>query len=238
MRRGVRALCLCLSVIPSSTLAAAPAPKSPDWPCRQILVSHLSKAAVWSGPSTEGVAWRDDPDVSDLAARLAARRLPIDQAKKEVDAFAQKLGDSKKTKLTALFVALFDKLDEERAEVIAGLERFGHGQKLMADRIRAENEKVQSSQNAAQSAPQATPNETPQSGPFAPATSPPSQATAPQTPVEAQRPPETASPIEKLQWDVRLFDERRQTLNYVCDVPTMIEQRLFALAREIQNQID
>lgn len=222
MRRGVRALCLW--VLASSTLAAAPAPTSPDWPCRQILVGHLSPAAVWSGPSIEGVAWRNDVEVSDLATRLAARRLPIDEAKKEIDAFARKLNDDKSAKLTELFAALFDKLDEERAQIIAGLERFGHGQKAMADRIRAENEKLQS----AQSAPQDTPN--------AP---PPVPAPNPPTVVDAVRPPtETSSPTEKLQWDLRLFDERRRTLNYVCDVPTLIEQRLFALAREIRSHID
>jgi hypothetical protein len=33
---------------------------NPDWPRRQILVGQLSAAAVWSGPSIEGVAWRND----------------------------------------------------------------------------------------------------------------------------------------------------------------------------------
>jgi hypothetical protein len=34
-------------------------------------------------------------------------------------------------------------------------------------------------------------------------------------------------------WDTRIFEDRRRTTRYVCEVPTLIEQRLFALARAI-----
>ena len=36
---------------------------------------------------------------------------------------------------------------------------------------------------------------------------------------------------------VGVFDERRQALSYVCDVPAKIEQRLFALAQTIQQEM-
>lgn len=38
---------------------------------------------------------------------------------------------------------------------------------------------------------------------------------------------------EALLWDTRVFDERRRSLTYVCEVPILIEQRLFALGRAI-----
>jgi hypothetical protein len=41
----------------------------------------------------------------------------------------------------------------------------------------------------------------------------------------------------QLQWDTRLFDERRQYLAIVCESPILIEQRLFALARVIQRNL-
>jgi len=41
-----------------------------------------------------------------------------------------------------------------------------------------------------------------------------------------------------LELDLRLFDERRQSLNFVCETPTLIEQRLFALARAIQRNLN
>lgn len=42
---------------------------------------------------------------------------------------------------------------------------------------------------------------------------------------------------EQLAWDSRVFDEREQSLTYVCESPVLLEQRLFALAREITNQM-
>ena len=38
---------------------------------------------------------------------------------------------------------------------------------------------------------------------------------------------------ERLTWDTRIFDERVQSLTYVCEVPTLIEQRLYALAKTV-----
>ena len=43
---------------------------------------------------------------------------------------------------------------------------------------------------------------------------------------------------EKLLWDTRIFDEREQSLTFVCESPVLLEQRLFALAREIMAQLD
>ena len=34
----------------------------------------------------------------------------------------------------------------------------------------------------------------------------------------------------QLAWETRIFEDRRQTISFVCEVPTAIEQRLFALA--------
>ena len=39
-------------------------------------------------------------------------------------------------------------------------------------------------------------------------------------------------------WDTRIFQEREQSLTYVCEVPVLLEQRLFALAREIMNRLE
>ena len=43
---------------------------------------------------------------------------------------------------------------------------------------------------------------------------------------------------DQIAWDTRVFDERRQTISYVCEVPSTIERRLFALARAIQQSLD
>jgi hypothetical protein len=42
----------------------------------------------------------------------------------------------------------------------------------------------------------------------------------------------------EIEWSTRIFDERRKTMRYVCEVPTVIEQRTFALARSIRQALD
>ena len=42
----------------------------------------------------------------------------------------------------------------------------------------------------------------------------------------------------RIDWDTRIFEERRKTIGYVCEVPVLIEQRLFALARTIQQSLE
>jgi hypothetical protein len=41
----------------------------------------------------------------------------------------------------------------------------------------------------------------------------------------------------EVEWSTRIFEDRRKTIRYVCEVPTTIEQRLFALARMIQQAL-
>jgi hypothetical protein len=42
----------------------------------------------------------------------------------------------------------------------------------------------------------------------------------------------------RIEWSTRIFEERRRTIGYVCEVPTLIEQRLFALSRAIQHALE
>ena len=44
--------------------------------------------------------------------------------------------------------------------------------------------------------------------------------------------------INRVEWDTRIFEERRKTMNFVCEVPVLIEQRLFALSRSIQQSLE
>jgi hypothetical protein len=55
--------------------------------------------------------------------------------------------------------------------------------------------------------------------------------------VEKAAPRKTALE-EKLRWDTRIYDDRNQALTYVCESPVILEQRAFALAREIASHLD
>lgn len=42
----------------------------------------------------------------------------------------------------------------------------------------------------------------------------------------------------KINWETQVFQDKRRTIGYVCEVPTIIEQRLGALARAIQQAVE
>jgi hypothetical protein len=165
----------------------------------------VSLATVWSGPSIEGVAWQNDRAVSDIVAQLAARRTPLEDAERLVEKFAKAQGSDKTQKMIAVFAGLFETLNDERAQVIEGLLRFGSKQKELSAKIRAENSLPRETVTS-------EPSDTPRQG------------------MDAS--------TDKLEWDLRVFDERRQSIAFVCEIPTLIEQRLFALARLIQHFLE
>jgi hypothetical protein len=43
---------------------------------------------------------------------------------------------------------------------------------------------------------------------------------------------------QKLTWDQQLFESRRQSLRFACDLPTTIEQRLYGLSQAIQAHLE
>jgi hypothetical protein len=191
----------CLSL--SSAHAAGRS--DPDWPCVQPKVPQMSIAAIWDGPSIAdiGNAWEDNPALKELVVRLAARRTPLDAAQK---AIAEFIGDDpaeKQERATKLLAGLFDTLNQQRAEVIKGIERIDRRQKDLADKIRSDVATLRELQG---------------------------------------RPEQDQSKINALageiEWSTRIFDERRKTIRYVCEVPTIIEQRTFALARSIRQALE
>lgn len=43
---------------------------------------------------------------------------------------------------------------------------------------------------------------------------------------------------QRLTWDTQVFEQRRQSLRFACDVPTVIEQRLYSLGKLIQQNLN
>ena len=133
---------------------------------------------------------------------LAQRRLPLEEAISAIKEYAHQSGAQKEQKLLALFAGLFEVMDRERAEILAGLDRFGRRQKALAETIRPENANLQTLH--------ANPNADPE---------------------------QVNELSTRLNWDLRVFEDRRQALTYVCSTPALVEQRLFALSRAIQEQL-
>ncbi|WEF24414.1 hypothetical protein [Paracoccus sp. S3-43] len=119
-------------------LAAAPGwaatGTDPDWPCIQRKQPHLSLGQVWTGPVPDDrvADLARDPQIEALAARLEQRRLPLEDAEAAIAEFARGADDAH---LTALMVAIFDRIEPDRAALIAGIARYGHSQVDLARRI-------------------------------------------------------------------------------------------------------
>ena len=43
--------------------------------------------------------------------------------------------------------------------------------------------------------------------------------------------------LRKLQWDLRVYDDRRRTISYVCEAPQLIEARIGALVKIVRPQL-
>ena len=206
MHAALRAA-LAIAILAASApraIAQSGAKADPDWPCHQIKTPTYSLAAVWSGPELDlnSQSWRDESDIADLAAKMTQRRIPIADVESAIADFKAKAGADADAKLLRAFAAAFQDLSQQRSQILEGLERFGRKQRVMADRIRAENEAVQESADQNQGG---------------------------QTPA--------ADSQERLQWDIRVFDDRRRTVTYVCEAPTLIEQRIGAIARDVEKAL-
>ena len=208
-RTTLRIVFGALVLLAPSAPALAADPRYPDWPCSQAKVPEISLPAVWAGPPLDDVQnkWKDDSKVAALVTRTAARRLPLDEAEKEITEFLASIGNDKSNdKVTAgklLFAGLFDTLNAERSTVMNGLERVMRKQREAADRIRADTVSLQTLQSEASADPQ-----------------------------------KVDELSNQLLWETRIFEDRRKVVKYVCEVPTAIDQRLFALGRVIQQQIE
>ncbi len=44
--------------------------------------------------------------------------------------------------------------------------------------------------------------------------------------------------IAERDWDIRIYDDRRGSLSYLCEQPVLLEQRAFALARTIVSHLE
>src|SRR3546814_14230357 len=85
----------------------------------QRLFPVIGAAKVWAGPEPDAAAWNDDREIARLGARLAARRTPIEETEKLVEAFAEaQPKQALNAKLTALFGRTLEVINRDRASII------------------------------------------------------------------------------------------------------------------------
>jgi hypothetical protein len=200
-----------LLLLLSATAAVAQPKTDPSWPCVQRKVESLSAGQFWTGPDIAAAGdWGSDNDAAVLAQKLASRRTELSDVDPLLDAFVQKIGtdkDAREKALTRVYAGVFEVVNGERAKVMNGIARYAQGQRRMAERIRDEADKISQVKDS------------------------PSKGD------ETELPKDQTDLETKFAWDRRIFQERTQSLTYVCEVPQLLEQRLGEIARKIQAKL-
>jgi hypothetical protein len=180
---------------------------SADWPCVQRKVATLTSAQMWDGAPVDDLSqWRDNEELTKLIAVLTSRRVPLEQAAAAIARFADGQPQARRDEaLKLLFAGLLSTVNNDRAIVMRGIERFQQRQKARAAEIERQGTAIRQLQARVAS--------------------------------DEKARAELATAEDRYKWDVRIFSERQQSLPLACEVPVLIEQRLFELGREIRSRM-
>lgn len=188
--------------------AAAVAKSESDWPCVQAKVHTIDSAAVWDGPTLENVPqWSDDNALSDVARTAVSRRTPLADAEKAIETYAKSLPEAERDQKLTVLFAGVLDTANVQRNSIIG------GIERYQKRQRSNAKEIESQgENIADLESKA-----------------PSDLTLPTPDLDAAR--------EKYDWFTRVFQERQANIPIACELPTLIEQRVFAVARAIRAQM-
>lgn len=208
MRQVMLHVCAGLTVLALALPSpSARAAPSGDWPCIQAKIERLSIAAFWSGPPVDEAALKAWRERPEVAQLVAAAISRRTPVEEAEKQVADFIAPRKSDK--ALLTLVF-------AGVFAELDGLrstiiaGIERFTRSQRLLAEQTKKDRAELA------------------------PILATVQKSEQQRSRIQELQT---KIQWETRLFAERENTLRYVCETPVLLEQRLFAIARVIQNEL-
>lgn len=115
--------------------ASAADTEDPDWPCEQALVSKISVAVVWDGPSVDGLQqrWGSDTEISALVQRLTSRGTNPTEYESLIEAYAAEQAPTERDRrLTLLFAGVLEVLDADRSKLNSGILRYSRDQQRRA----------------------------------------------------------------------------------------------------------
>ena len=192
----------------SATDAATVAASESDWPCVQARIDKIDAAAVWDGPPIEGdTGDADDEAMSRLVKTSLNRRLPMAEVETAIVTYARSLPEAER--------------DAKLTKLFSGVLQTANAQR---SGVISGIERYQKRQRANAKDIEA------QGAKIAELESKaPSDLTQPTPELDAAR--------EKYDWFARVFQERQSNLPIACEIPTLIEQRVFAVARAIRAQM-
>lgn len=178
-----------------------------NWPCAQAKVSKLSPGQMWPGTTVpeNPTAWQENKEVADLVQNILPRRVPLEETETLIADFAKKHdGGNLNELLKMTFNGMLYEINNIRAEIITGITRFSSRQKGLVDRITDNRHKAAAFEKKDVDGTLTT-----------------------------QEDQQLRKLEQALEWDQRIHEEREQSLEFVCESPVLLEQRLYAITRQL-----
>ena len=208
MRTAAPMVALLAALAAAGAHAAEPArPVNPDWPCIQHKVPTLTSAQMWDGPPVD-----DEESWRDNAE--VVKLIPT--------LASRRVPMSEAAAAIEAFAAAQpkEKRDEALKLLFAGLLKT----------VNADRAVVMSGVERFQKRQKARAGEIQRQGEAI-------RQLRKRAETDDKARPELTAAEDRYNWDVRVFTERQQSLPLACEVPVLIEQRLFELAREIRARM-
>jgi hypothetical protein len=180
---------------------------NPDWPCTQRKVATLSSAQMWDGPPVDDLTRWQNNEDIEKLVPVLASRRV--PLKEAAEAIAQ-FAESKPQ----------DKRDDTLKLLFAGLLSTINSDRAIV--IRG-IERFQRRQRARAA-------EIERQGAVI-------RELEAKVATDEKARAELAETQEKYNWDVRVFSERQESITLACEVPVLLEQRVFDLGREIRSRM-
>ncbi len=177
-----------------------------NWPCAQRKVEKLSAGQMWRGSPVDvkDTSWQTNDKITALTKEILPRRITLEQTNKTITKFASENKDNLEPLMKQTFLALLNETNQIRSEIIGGIGRFTKRQKDLAKRITTNRQKVTELEKNDEDGT-----------------------------LTKEQDKQLVALERSLEWDQRIHEEREQSLDFVCEAPVLLEQRLFALAKQL-----
>lgn len=190
----------------SKTIPAHAFSEDKNWPCIQRKVGKLTAGQMWRGDPVDvkDKSWQSNKDVLELVAKILPRRVSLQETDKLIAAFAKRNKGSAAPLMRQTFLALLSETNKIRTEIIGGIGRFSTRQQKLAKLITTTRQQVTELEKKDQDGT-----------------------------LTKEDDKKLVSLEQSLEWEQRIHEEREQSLEFVCEAPVILEQRLFALSKQL-----
>ena len=209
MNKNLTLLPLCLAALLIITTAPAAAYKEDkNWPCVQAKMKKITAGTMWPGFSAneEDTSWQSNKLVKEMTSQILPRRVELAETDKIIAKFVADNADEKDKLIEQIFVALIQQTNSTRSDIIGGIGRYANRQQQLAERIKENRRKVDEFEKKDEAGT-----------------------------LTKEEDKEFVKIEQQLEWDIRIHEEREQSLDHVCESPVIISQRLYELSKQLQK---